>query len=80
MINAKPWSAVLIAVTTLATPALAAGSDAGSRPVRAETHMSVAPSVRYADRSSTCIRAPRVGAYATEPWTNAPPCEPNTAF
>jgi len=80
MINAKLWSAVLIAVTTLATPAFAASSDAASRRVRAESHMSVAPSVRYADRVSTCVRAPRVGAFATEPWTNAPPCEPNTVF
>ncbi len=80
MLNAKLWSAVLIAATTLATPSFAAGNDAVSRSARAKTYTSVAPSVRYADRSSSCIRAPRVGAYATEPWTNAPPCEPNTVF
>lgn len=79
MINAKLWSAALIAVTALATPALAAASDVAPRHVRAETHMRPAPSERYVERSG-CIPAPRVGAFATEPWTNAPPCEPNTAF
>jgi hypothetical protein len=28
----------------------------------------------------SCIRAPRVGAFATEPWTDAAPCEPNTGY
>jgi hypothetical protein len=34
--------------------------------------------MRSADRDS-CIRAPDVGAYATQPWT-VPPCEPNTGY
>jgi hypothetical protein len=28
----------------------------------------------------SCLRAPRVGAFATEPWTDAAPCEPNTGY
>jgi len=28
----------------------------------------------------SCVRAPRVGAFATEPWTNAAPCEPYTEY
>ena len=79
MINARFWSAVLIATTTLATPALAAGSDVASRHVRIGSHVEVVPGERYILRDA-CVRAPRVGAFATEPWTNAPPCEPNTMF
>jgi hypothetical protein len=26
-----------------------------------------------------CVRAPRVGAFATQPWTN-PPCEPTSGY
>jgi hypothetical protein len=79
MINAKLWSAVLIAATTLATPALAVGSNAASRHVRIDRRTEVVPREYYADRHG-CILAPRVGAFATEPWTNGPPCEPNTFF
>jgi hypothetical protein len=32
------------------------------------------------DEGDSCIRAPRVGAFATEPWTDAAPCEPNTGY
>jgi hypothetical protein len=31
----------------------------------------------YADRS--CVRAPDVGAFASDPW-RAPPCEPGTGY
>jgi hypothetical protein len=79
MIHARFWSAVLIAATTLASPALAAGSDAAARHVRVGSHAEVVPGERYIFRDG-CIPAPRVGAFATEPWTNAPPCEPNTMF
>ena len=32
------------------------------------------------DEGDSCIRAPRVGAFATDPWTDAAPCEPNTGY
>jgi hypothetical protein len=27
-----------------------------------------------------CLSAPRVGAFATEPWTDSVPCQPGTRF
>ena len=27
-----------------------------------------------------CIPAPRVGAFATQPWDKAPPCEPTMGY
>jgi len=34
---------------------------------------------RYIDGTS-CIPAPRVGAFATQPWDKTPPCEPMTGY
>jgi hypothetical protein len=36
-------------------------------------------STMHRDQGDSCIRAPRVGAFATDPWT-VPPCEPNTGY
>ena len=36
-------------------------------------------STTHRDEGDSCIRAPRVGAFATDPWT-VPPCEPNTGY
>ena len=73
----KLLSAALLTAAAFATPALAAGH--ASRHLVTDTHgrvMSTMP--RY--ESDSCIRAPRVGAFATEPWTYAAPCEPNTGY
>lgn len=37
---------------------------------------------RYFDESynSYCVPAPRVGAFATQPWDRAAPCEPMTGY
>jgi hypothetical protein len=72
----KLLSAALLTAATFATPALAAGH--ASRHLVTDTHgraMSTMPS----DEGGSCIRAPRVGAFASEPWT-VPPCEPNTGY
>jgi hypothetical protein len=55
-------SAALIATTIFATQAMAARND-------------VAP--RHA-MTKDCVRAPNVGAFASDPYT-VPPCLPNTA-
>jgi hypothetical protein len=34
---------------------------------------------RYID-GTFCIPAPRVGAFATQPWDKAAPCEPTTGY
>jgi len=64
-------SAALIAAAMIATPAMARESHVASRQAAQNT---------YAGTSdAACVRAPRVGAFATQPWTN-PPCEPTSGF
>jgi hypothetical protein len=75
MHNVKLLSAVLLTAATFATPVLAATS---SRHVVTDTEGRVM-STMHRDQGDSCIRAPRVGAFATEPWT-VPPCEPNTGY
>ncbi len=74
MRNVKLLAAALLAAATLATPALAA--------THAARHQVTDGRVMSAmhREGDSCIRAPRVGAFATEPWTNAAPCEPNTGY
>jgi hypothetical protein len=57
-------SAALVAAAVFTTQAMAAGSDVAAR--RATT-------------AASCVRAPDVGAYASDPYT-VPPCEPSTGF
>ena len=73
MRKVKLLSAVLLTAATFATPVLAA-----SRHVVADTDGRVM-STTHRDEGDGCIRAPRVGAYATQPWT-VPPCEPTTGY
>lgn len=72
MTNLKLLSAALIAAAALATPAMARESRAPARHFAAST-------TPYVD-GRACVRAPDVGAYATQPWTNGPPCEPMTTY
>ena len=73
MRKVKLLSAVLLTAATFATPVLAA-----SRHVATDTDGRVM-STTHRDEGDSCLRAPRVGAYATQPWT-VPPCEPNTGY
>ena len=75
MHNMKLLSAVLLTAATFATPVLAATA---SRHVVTDTDGRVM-STMHRDQGDSCIRAPRAGAFATEPWT-VPPCEPNTGY
>ena len=75
MRNVKLLSAALLAAATFATPVLAA-THAACRD-RNQWPRDVDNASRQGD---SCIRAPRVGAFATEPWTDAAPCEPNTGY
>jgi hypothetical protein len=72
----KLLSAALLTAATFATPALAAGH--ASRHAVTDTDGRVM-STTQRDQGDSCIRAPRVGAFASEPWT-VPPCEPNTGY
>jgi hypothetical protein len=74
MRNVKLLSAVVLTAATFATPVLAAAS----RHVVTDTDGRVM-STMHRDQGDSCVRAPRVGAFATAPWT-VPPCEPNTGY
>jgi hypothetical protein len=75
MTKLKLLSAALIAAVTLTTPALARESGVASRRVAADANASTTPDTGYVD-GRFCMPAPAVGAFATQPWDNAPPCEP----
>jgi hypothetical protein len=64
-------SAALIAAAMLATPAMARESHVASRQAAGNAYA--------ATSDAACVRAPRVGAFATQPWTN-PPCEPTSGI
>jgi hypothetical protein len=66
MTKTKFLSAALITAAMLATPAMA----------RESRHVAErAKTTTYVD-GAVCNPAPAVGAFATQPWDNGPPCEP----
>jgi hypothetical protein len=79
MTKLKLLSAALIAAATLATPAMARESGVASRHVTADANASVTSDARYAN-GRFCVPAPAVGAFATQPWDSAPPCEPVSVY
>jgi hypothetical protein len=79
MTKLKLLSAALIAAAALATPAMARESGVASRQVAADANASTTSNARYFDGRS-CVPAPAVGAFATQPWDGAPPCEPTSAY
>jgi hypothetical protein len=78
MTKLKLLSAALIAAA-VATPAMARESGVASRQVAADANASTASNARYFDGRS-CVPAPAVGAFATQPWDSAPPCEPTSVY
>jgi hypothetical protein len=76
MTNPKLLSAALIAAAMLATPAMARESQVTSRHV---AHATTSPDASYVD-GRLCYPAPAVGAFATQPWDNGPPCEPASVY
>jgi hypothetical protein len=73
MTPAKLLSAALVAAA-LTTPAIARTNHLSRRHHADVTATSDARDMNGGD----CIRAPAVGAYATQPWDNGPPpCEPS---
>lgn len=79
MTKFKLLSAALIAGATLATPAMARESGVASRHVAADVNASTTSGARYVD-GRFCTPAPAVGAFATQPWDSAPPCEPASIY
>jgi hypothetical protein len=61
-------SAALIAAIALTSQAMAARNDLAARHRATTVHAG----------AKDCVRAPNVGAFASDPYT-IPPCMPNTA-
>jgi hypothetical protein len=72
MTTFKLLSAALITAATLATPAMARESHVTSRH---PANVTTTADARDVD-ARACVPAPAVGAFATQPWDNGPPCEP----
>jgi hypothetical protein len=75
MTKLKLLSAALIAAATLATPAMAREGHVTSRH---QANAATTSDARYVG-GRACIPAPAVGAFATQPWDNGPPCEATPA-
>jgi hypothetical protein len=82
MTKLKFMSAGLIAAAMLATPAMAQEGRVMSRHFAANADAGTTPPGAFYVDGRTCIPAPRVGAFATQPWTNTKdvPCEPAPGY
>jgi len=80
MTKLKLLSAGLIAAAMLATPAMARENHETARQLAADAYASATPDARHVD-GRVCVPAPRVGAFATQPWGNGNvPCEPASGY
>jgi len=79
MTKLKFMSAGLIAAAMLATPAMAQEGRVMSRHFAATADAGTTPPGAFYIDGRACIPAPRVGAYATQPW-HKPPCEPSQGY
>jgi hypothetical protein len=87
MSTVKLLSAALIAATALATPAMAREGHVNSRH---QAYATTAPDPGYypdaryysyySGEARDCIPAPAVGQFASQPWTNTPPCAPGPVY
>jgi len=79
MTTIRLLSAGLIATAMFIAPAMLARTTQ----LRGITQKASTPAPRRVTRyidGTFCIPAPRVGAFATQPWDKAPPCEPTTGY
>jgi len=79
MTKLKLLSAALIATAMIATPVMARTNNVTSRHLVEDANASIVPGARNSDERH-CHFAPRVGAFATQPWENGPPCEPSLGY
>jgi hypothetical protein len=69
----------LIAAAMLTTPLMARENHPNARHLAESAYNGATPGGRYIDGHS-CKLAPRVGAFATQPWDSGPPCEPAPGY
>ena len=79
MTKLKLLLAALVAAAMLTTPVVAREHHQNARHFATSARDSAAPAARYVD-GRLCYPAPRVGAFATQPWDNETPCEPATGY
>jgi hypothetical protein len=79
MTKLKLLPAALIAAAMLTTPVMAREHHPNARHLAESAHESAMPGGRYID-GRLCNPAPRVGAFATQPWDNETPCEPTPSY
>jgi hypothetical protein len=80
MTKLKLLPAALIAAAMLTTPVMAREHHPNARHFAESAHDSAAPGARYID-GYRCNPAPRIGAFATQPWDNDnTPCEPTPGY
>jgi hypothetical protein len=83
MTKLKLLPATLIAIAMLTTPVVARDHPNArhlAESAQEGAHDSAAPGARYID-GHRCNPAPRVGAFATQPWDNGnTPCEPTAGY
>lgn len=76
MTTLKLLSAGLVAAGLLASPALA--REHHTRHITQAPDVTVQPMGSYGYSGGPgCTPAPRVGAFATQPWDTSTPCEPS---
>lgn len=81
MTTIKFLSAGLIATAMFTAPSVARQHHVAPRhhAESIDAYAYAPQGARYND-GPFCVPAPRVGAFATQPWDKAPPCEPMTGY
>jgi hypothetical protein len=79
MTKSKLLAAGLIAAAMLAGPVAAREIHQTTRQVAEGADVSALSDAPYVD-GRACVPAPRVGAFATQPWDNSTPCEPQARY
>jgi hypothetical protein len=79
MTTIRLLSAGLVATAMLIAPAMARQHHVTPRYQAEGIDASAQQGARYINGTS-CIPAPRVGAFATQPWDKASPCEPTFGY
>jgi hypothetical protein len=74
------FSTALVAAAIIAAPAMAREHHAAARQVASDRYVATDAYAGPTSSSFSCVPAPRVGAFATQPWTNEPPCQPVTGY
>jgi len=79
MTTIRLLSTALIATAMFVAPAMARQHHVTPRHHAEGIDAGAPQGARYID-GTFCIPAPRVGAFATQPWDKAPPCEPTMGY